>query len=246
MKLKKRISKHHIPSLFTLMNLFLGFLAVISIVDGYYVRAAYLIIVAGIFDILDGKIARRIQTPSQFGVELDSLADMISFCLAPALLVWSLYARDMHPVLGALIAGAPLYFGALRLARYNARQHARPLPYFEGLPSPVSAMTIVALVLYYSEQSHPGAAKVVLPIVMATSFLMVSSIRYPKSPKFTFHAGIGNSLYLLALIAVFIVLPIFRGLVALPVVTVYILSGLVRWLMRIDSAVDIQSVEKEA
>lgn len=245
MKLKKRINKHHIPNLFTLLNMFLGFLAIISIVEGNYVRAAYLIIGAAIVDALDGKLARWIQQPSQFGTELDSLSDAVSFCLAPALLIWALYARDLHPVLGALIAGAPLYFGTLRLARYNVGQHSKPQSYFEGLSSPVNALAVVALVLYYYEHGQ-SAAKVVLPIIMATSFLMISPVRYPKTPRLTFHAGIGNTLYLIAIITTLAALPIFGGRVVLPVVLVYILSGLVRWLTRADSAVDLKSVEKEA
>lgn len=246
MKLKKRIHKRHIPSLFTLANLFLGFLAVISIVEGHALRAAYLIVAAGIFDVLDGKLARWIRGSSQFGTELDSLADMVSFCLAPALLVWWLYTRDLHPVLGALIAGAPLYFGALRLARYNAGQLSRPKSYFDGLPSPVNALVIVALVLYYHQQGQDGAAKVVLPIVMATSFLMVSQIRYPKSPRLSFRAGLGNSLYLLGFVALAAAWLIWGGWVLLPAVLLYILSGLVRWLTKADATVDLQSAEKEA
>lgn len=244
MKLKKRINKHHIPSLFTLLNMFLGFLAIISIVEGNYLRAAYLIVGAAIFDALDGKLARWIRQPSQFGTELDSLADVVSFCLAPSLMIWALYARDLHPVLGALIAGAPLYFGALRLARYNVGQHARPHSSFEGLPSPVNALVIVALVFYYYEQGQ-GAAKIVLPMMMATSFLMISPIRYPKTPRFTFRAGLGNSLYLGAIIVTLAALPIFGGRAVLPLVFAYLLSGLVRWLTRADSAVELQSVEED-
>ncbi len=246
MKLRKRLNKQYIPSVFTLTNLFLGFLAIISIVDGYTVRAAYLIIAAGAFDILDGKLARWIQVPSRFGTELDSLADVVSFCFAPALLVWSQYARDMHPVLGALIAGAPLYFGAVRLARYNAGQNNRPQPYFEGLPSPMNALAIVALVLYYVEHGQGGAAKVVLPVVMATSFLMISQVRYTKSPRFSFRAGWGNTIYLIAVIAAVAAWFWQGNMVLLPVLLLYILSGLVRWLTRTDIALNLRSAEKEA
>ncbi len=244
MKFKKRINKHHIPSLFTLLNMFLGFLAIISIAEGNYLRAAYFIVGATIFDALDGKLARWLQQPSQFGTELDSLADVVSFCLAPALLIWALYARDLHPVLGALIAGAPLYFGALRLARYNVGQHAKPQSHFEGLPSPINALVIVALIFYYYEQGQ-AAAKVVLPVMMATSFLMISPIRYPKTPKITFRAGIGNTICLTAIIVTLVAIPIFGGRAVLPIVFVYLLSGLIRWLTRADSAMDLPSVEEE-
>ncbi|UCD37707.1 MAG: CDP-diacylglycerol--serine O-phosphatidyltransferase [Fidelibacterota bacterium] len=245
MKFPKRINKYHIPSLFTLTNLFFGFLAVISIAEGYVLRAAYLIIAAGIFDVLDGKLARWIRSPSQFGTELDSLADMVSFCLAPALLIWSLYTQDLHPVLAALIAGAPLYFGALRLAKYNVNQQINPRPYFDGLPSPMNAMVVVALVFYYTEYNYAGAAKVVLPVVMATSFLMVSPIRYPKSPRLSFQGGWGNSAFLLGIIGLVISGVLWGAWVLLPGVALYIVGGLVRWLTRAYSVVDLGSVEKK-
>lgn len=246
MKLTRKINKQHIPSLFTLMNLFLGFLAVSSIADGYFIRAAYLIIAAGLFDILDGKLARWIGESSQFGMELDSLADMVSFCVAPALLVWALYTLDLHPVLGALLAGAPLYFGALRLAKYNVGQLDKPLPYFEGLPSPMNAMAVVSLVLYYSEFGHGGEAKIVLPVVMASSILMVSPIRYPKPPRLSLHGGWGNNLYIIVVIGCIISGIILGSWVLLPAVLLYILSGLIRWLTRVDYTAELQSIEKKA
>ena len=224
--------------------MFLGFLAIISIADGFHVRAAYLIIGAGIFDALDGKLARRFQQPSLFGMELDSLADLVSFCLAPALLLWALYAQDLHAVLGALLAGTPLYFGALRLARFNVGQHAELSSHFEGLPSPANAMVVVALVFYYYDQGLV-AAKVVLPIVMATSFLMISPIRYAKTPKISFHAGIGNTIFFIALVITLAALPILGGRIILPIVFIYILSGLVKWLTRTDSHLDFRSIEEE-
>ena len=232
MKIKKPIQRHHIPSIFTLINMFLGFLAVISIVEGLYLRATYLIVAAGLFDVLDGKLARKIDAPSRFGAELDSLADLISFCLAPALLVWALYAQDLHPVVGALLAGAPLLFGAMRLARYNLRTDEAPQKYFEGLPSPIAAFTVVALVTYYQGESSAAAAKVVLPMVMATSFLMVSQIRYTKFPAATLHAGPMNTFRLVAVtltIATFIWID---TRILLPMVLIYLVAGLVRHITR--------------
>jgi len=239
MKLRKRISKNHIPSLFTLINMFLGFLAILSIVEGYYIRGAYLIIAASVFDVLDGKLARKLYGGSDFGSELDSLADLVSFCLAPAVLIWTLYARDLHPILGALIAGAPLYFGALRLARFNVGQQTSPLSYYEGLPTPINAVTVVAMVFYYEAQGHSGAAKVVLPVAVALAFLMVSHIRYAKFPNFTFHGGLLNSLKVLFAFALLAALPIFGGRILLPIAILYVLQGLLRWLTRLDTGADL-------
>lgn len=233
MRIKRPLQRHHIPSIFTLINLFLGFLAVISVVEESYIRAAYLILAAGIFDALDGKLARMIHAPSQFGSELDSLADLVSFCLAPALLVWALYARDLHPVMGALVAGSPLLFGALRLARFNVNLDRPPKSYFEGLPSPVTAVIVVALVFYYEAQGHIGAAKVVLPAVMAASFLMVSQVRYPKFPAVSFKMGPANTLNLLLFFSTLAIFLWVDNRILLPMAVIYLATGLLRHLTRI-------------
>ncbi|MCH7575446.1 MAG: CDP-diacylglycerol--serine O-phosphatidyltransferase [Candidatus Marinimicrobia bacterium] len=246
MKLRKPIKRHHIPSIFTLINMFLGFLAVISIVEGVYIRAAYLIAAAGIFDVIDGKLARKIEMPSRFGAELDSLADLISFCLAPALLVWALYAQDLHPILGALVAGSPLLFGAMRLARFNLLTGEGPKPYYEGLPSPIAAYLVVALVIYYETQGHAGAGKVVLPMVMATSFLMVSQVKYGKFPTASLHMGAMNTLRLVSAIGTMTIFFLVDTRVLLPMVIFYLVSGLVRHLSRTPAEVeDIPATESK-
>lgn len=243
---KKRNASRHIPSLFTLINMFLGFLAITSTFEGLYLRAGYLIIIAGIFDVLDGKVARKISRSSQFGGELDSLADLVSFCMAPSLLIWALYAGDLHPVIGALIAGAPLYFGALRLARFNLEIGPAPKQFFTGLPSPISAMSIVALVFYYNDHGgSASAAKVVLPMVMVISFLMVSKIKYPKFPALSFRLGLSNSLYLAFAIITLAGIIIFGGQALLPATIIYLTTGIVRLLMRTDLHEELHSVEEE-
>lgn len=245
MRFPKNFPRYHIPSLFTLINMFLGFLAVISIVEGFPIRAGYLILAAGLFDILDGKIARWTNGFTRFGMELDSLADMVSFCLAPALLVWFLYTDGLHPIIGALIAGAPMYFGGLRLARYNVGQETTPLPYFVGLPSPVNASVVVGLIFYYNHYGYDWGAKVVLPVVMATSILMISHIPYPKPPFLSIHKGWVNNAYIGFVLLVILCAMILGSWVLLPGIILYVLVGLVRWLTRAYSAVNLQSVEKE-
>ena len=111
--------KQHLPSIFTLINLFLGFLAIINTMTGHYYIACYIILAAGAFDSVDGKIARLIGISTNFGKEIDSLADMVSFCLAPALLVYALYTQNMPGISGEIIASVPLIMGAIRLARFN-------------------------------------------------------------------------------------------------------------------------------
>ena len=111
--------KQHLPSIFTMINLFLGFLAIINVMSGHYFIACYFILAAGAFDSVDGKIARLMGIPTNFGKEIDSLADMVSFCLAPSILVYSLYTQNMPGITGEIIASSPLIIGAIRLARFN-------------------------------------------------------------------------------------------------------------------------------
>jgi len=246
MKIRKPLRKSQIPSLFTLINMFLGFLAIISVADGYYERAAYLILWAAIFDALDGKLARKFGVPTDFGGELDSLADVVSFCLAPSFMIWAIYARDMNPVIGALIAGAPLYMGALRLARFNVSQSDKPLPYFEGLPAPMAAFGLVGLVLYYAPTWEPGAAKVVMPAVIVISILMVSRVRYMKAPQLSLKAGAGNTFFMLASSITLLLVIFVNGKFLLPMISLFILTGIVRYLTRTDSAADFRSIKKDA
>ena len=134
--------KQHLPSIFTLINLFLGFLAIINTMTGHYYIACYIILAAGAFDSVDGKIARLIGIPTNFGKEIASLADMVSFCLAPSILVYSLYTQNMPGITGELIASAPLIIGAIRLARFNTEVYDEQPAYFTGLPTPMNALPL--------------------------------------------------------------------------------------------------------
>src|SRR5699024_3464584 len=121
---KRRIDKpprNHrvaVPSFFTLMNLFSGFLAIISISEGRLYYAAWLIVAAGLFDSLDGLMARLSNSTSQFGIELDSIADVVSFGVAPGFLLYYLGLSELH-FLGLLLSALPPLCGAVRLARFN-------------------------------------------------------------------------------------------------------------------------------
>jgi len=227
--------KQHLPSIFTLINLFLGFLAIINTMAGYYYIACYIILVAGAFDSVDGKIARLIGIPTNFGKEIDSLADMVSFCLAPSILVYSLYTQNMPGITGELIASAPLIMGAIRLARFNTEVYDEQPAYFTGLPTPMNALSIASLVLFIEhfkidnpEYSQP---RLLLPLILSLSYLMVSHVHYAKFPLLNFKSGRQNTLRLLAVvlfgisfsISIFIGYP-YRVLAGF--ISFYLLSGI--------------------
>jgi CDP-diacylglycerol--serine O-phosphatidyltransferase len=166
-----------LPSLFTIANLFCGWACVIYAMRGDLTTAAPFIGVAIVLDMLDGRIARMTGTTSEFGVQLDSLADLISFGMAPAILSfqWGLVP------LGRLGWAAGFLFvtaAALRLARFNIQTHTDKR-YFVGMPSPAAAAVPAATVFYFSEGMHTyQQALPALAVVLVPALLMVSTIRY--------------------------------------------------------------------
>lgn len=169
-----------LPSLFTAGNLFCGFFSMISTYNGEYHRAALLVLVAYLLDGLDGAVARLTSTASQFGIEFDSLADVVSFGVAPAMLAYA-FALTSWGTWGALAAGLFAVCGALRLARFNVQAVASDKRYFTGLPIPAAAGTIAATIfVYYLLGAQDGGAKsfVFLFLVYALAGLMVSNFRY--------------------------------------------------------------------
>ena len=175
------------PSFFTLMNLLCGFLALTQVHEGAFTIACWLIVLAGFFDLLDGMMARLTDAVSPFGVELDSLSDIVSFGVAPAYLVYVFGLSEFGP-LGMIVASLPALCGAVRLARYNLSFDGEKKDYFEGLPIPVQAMAIVALILNFDDATwfsrySMNNLSMLIPIVFLLSGLMVSTIQFDAIPK---------------------------------------------------------------
>lgn len=165
-----------IPSLFTVANVFFGFMSMVASSRGLMERAGVLIMVAILADVLDGRIARMTGTTSSFGEAYDSLADVVSFGAAPALLAfhWGLWQQ---PRLGTAVAFLFLVAGSIRLARFNTTTHD---PHrFSGLPIPAGAGAIALLVLVSpTPVQHPLFIPVVVGFVLALALLMVSNLPY--------------------------------------------------------------------
>ncbi len=165
-----------IPTLFTVGNIFCGFFSLVETMRGRLDHAAVLILVAVVADMLDGRIARLTRTTSAFGEAYDSLADVVSFGAAPALLAvqWGLWQR---PKLGLAVAFLFLVAGSMRLARFNSRPHSTH--HFEGLPIPAGAAAIALLVLVSPDPvQDPYFLWVVAAFVLCLSLLMVSNLPY--------------------------------------------------------------------
>lgn len=186
MGLKKSIKREDIrkgiyilPNLFTLMNLFFGFYSVVCAINGEFKTAAIAIMIAGVFDALDGKIARATNTLSRFGAEFDSLADLVSFGMAPALMMYLWILKPMGN-LGWLAAFLFMACGALRLARFNTNIDQSSDGYFMGLPIPAAAGMNAVIVLFAMDLELQTSSNhlPVLILMYGLSFLMVSSIKY--------------------------------------------------------------------
>ena len=191
-----------LPNLMTAGNLFCGFIAIVQVFQGmlapekihsHYYMAIGLILGACVFDLLDGRVARMGNRISPFGREFDSLADLISFGVAPALLVYDIVLAGLNERVGWMIAFAYLLAGAMRLARFNVMaesQKGKGSGDFVGLPIPAAAGMIVSLTLFLlwldEGQREIGRWKYVLPFLMLLlSYLMASSIRYPSFKAIT-------------------------------------------------------------
>ena len=172
-------SVYLLPNLFTTASLFAGFYGIISAIDGNYVFAAWLILVSLIFDGLDGKVARATNSVSRFGVEYDSLADVLSFGMAPALIVFMWALRD-YDRLGWLACCLFVACGALRLARFNVQVDKVGTSHFVGLPIPAAATMLATTILCMDAlgYSAPPQPLFLLIMVLVLSFLMVSNIHY--------------------------------------------------------------------
>jgi CDP-diacylglycerol---serine O-phosphatidyltransferase len=190
-KLDLRKTMFLLPNIITLSSIFCGFDAIritgSARDDEDYYRAAILLVFAMLFDMLDGRVARLTKTQSAFGLQIDSLADVISFGVAPALIVykWSLYQQ---PVLGLFVSFLFCGMGAVRLARFNvlsmgeSGKPTKPGKYIVGLPVPGAAGILISLVLAnHAISGDLGASRYVFPLMGVTlllSFLMVSTVRF--------------------------------------------------------------------
>ncbi|HEY5973734.1 MAG TPA: CDP-diacylglycerol--serine O-phosphatidyltransferase [Geobacteraceae bacterium] len=168
-----------LPNLFTTGSLFAGFYGMVASMGGEYKTAAIWILVSSVFDGLDGKVARATGTTSKFGVEYDSLADLVAFGVAPGLLMYS-WALKPFGRLGWLAAFLFVVCGALRLARFNVQVDTVESKRFVGLPIPAAASMVSSTVLLFHHFGWPSSYKklAILLLIYFLAFLMVSNVRY--------------------------------------------------------------------
>lgn len=226
-----RITRAVVPSLFTVLNMFCGFLAIVNASKGDVLQASWLIILAAGFDALDGVMARITKSSSQFGVEIDSLSDVVSFGAAPAFLVYQVHLHTLDGF-GLLLSSLPMVFAGLRLARFNVNLVGFEKDHFSGLPTPASALTLASFMInYWSAPTGVGSAAVVLPyLTVVLSLLMVSKVKYDTLPRISrrsFQREPWKFVFLaLAVVVVFVT----AGEAIFPLFVLFIGLGIVRYV----------------
>jgi CDP-diacylglycerol--serine O-phosphatidyltransferase len=227
-----------LPNLFTTGCLFSGFYAIVAAIDGNYERAGFAVFAAMLFDTLDGRVARLTRTESAFGKEYDSLADMVSFGVAPAIVAyqWGVVRLYEYGQVWGRVGWLAAFFyaacAALRLARFNTRASADKR-FFEGLPSPSAAAIVSAFIWSSSEWREPGLPGLILAAVVTASagFLMVSSFGYNSFKQLNAEGPVRFATFLLVLLG-FVLIAMYPPTALLAIFGTYALSGPLFWLLK--------------
>ena len=180
--MKKSNLIYILPNLFTASSIFVGVISIVEASKGHFVLSAWLVLLALIFDGLDGRVARMTNTTSQFGVEFDSLADIISFGIAPAMLLY-FYVGHEFGRFGILVSALYVIFGAIRLARFNISTAKTDPNVFIGLPIPTAAVFVSMWVLLFNKYTLQDYSITLLFLALGVAILMVSNFRYPSFKK---------------------------------------------------------------
>jgi CDP-diacylglycerol--serine O-phosphatidyltransferase len=230
---KIRITKSLVPNLLTLVNLFCGFAAIVYTSNGQFTKAALFVLMAAVFDLLDGFTARLIKAASEFGSELDSLCDIVSFGVAPAYMLYKAFFFQFNE-LGILFASFPALAGATRLARFNVQQTSlEDKMYFTGLPIPSGALTIISyLIFFHLNLEIPENIKdiSIFSVLVIVSLSMVSTVKYDNLPKPSPVNIKQRPFFSIMAVAAIVVSIITKGKAIFPVMLIYILGSTIRYI----------------
>ncbi|MCX6141287.1 MAG: CDP-diacylglycerol--serine O-phosphatidyltransferase [Candidatus Kapabacteria bacterium] len=229
-----RVTRSVIPNLFTLANLFCGFAAIVAAFEGRISQATLLVVMAGIFDMLDGVVARITKSTSEFGVELDSLCDAVSFGVAPSAILYVVFFSQWHQW-GLLLSSLPALAGVLRLARFNVQLTSmEDKLYFRGMPIPAGAFTIVSYVyLWHTSDILPPDWKplMIVFVTVFTAAAMVSTVKYDNIPRPSWRSlrqrPIVFSVFLIGIVSSVVT----GGKALFPFMVVYLIGGAIRHLV---------------
>jgi CDP-diacylglycerol--serine O-phosphatidyltransferase len=238
--------KNHLPNLLTLLNLACGTVAIVLTIEGQWQWAVYLVLVAALFDFLDGFAARMLKAYSDTGKQLDALADMVSFGVLPGVFIYTIFkalfmnqaeeSTGLHQTLQWIILGSVLIvpaFSAIRLARFNVRESEGQ--FFEGLPTPAHALFWTGLFWQFMQDGLLFGTPLNLFFIWAIMFIMAFHMIFPV-PMYTLkfeHFRLKGNLIRYLLIVVSVIILLFTGISGLSlVVLTYILMSLLNLLLQ--------------
>jgi CDP-diacylglycerol--serine O-phosphatidyltransferase len=216
-----------LPNTLTLCGMFMGFFSVLASIQGNYIHASWAIIVATVFDGLDGWVARLTHSTTRFGIELDSLSDLVAFGVAPAVMLykWALWPFGR---IGWAAAFLFMACGALRLARYNVQMGSTESKSFTGMPIPGAAMIVATLVIFYHQISEvvPGRNYLILLLTVFLAVFMVSTLRFHGAKEIDFSKR--KPFWILVIIVVVFTMVIVHPPIALFIFAmIYLIGGII-------------------
>jgi CDP-diacylglycerol--serine O-phosphatidyltransferase len=216
-----------LPNTLTLCSMFFGFFSILNTLKGEYVIAAWAIVIATFFDGLDGWVARLTHSTTRFGIELDSLSDLVAFGVAPSILVFKWDLINFGRV-GWAVAFLFLACGALRLARYNIQMGSTESKSFTGMPIPGAAIIVSAMVIFYHEvwDTVPRKNILILILIIFLAVLMVSTLRFHGAKEINFSKR--KPFWILVAIIILIVIILIHPPISLFIFAMlYLISGII-------------------
>ena len=206
-KLALRNKFRFLPHLFTLGNAFFGFCSIVLALEGELISAAYCVFLGAMMDALDGRVARLMRVESELGLEMDSLCDAITFCLAPAFLAYVWFLKTLG-FFGVVLSSIYLLAGILRLARFNV-MHTSQKMFFIGLPTTMAACFLTAILLNLGRFNHnPSIIFISALLLLILSWLMVSSVKFPSFKQKMF--GFKRNYHIVAAVTLFTVMAVMQ------------------------------------
>jgi len=222
-----------LPNSLTLCGMFFGFFSIMSAIKGNYLHASWAIMIAIIFDGLDGWVARLTHSTTRFGIELDSLSDLVAFGVAPAVLIYKWAIADFGRI-GFAVAFLFMACGALRLARYNIQMGSTESKAFTGMPIPGAASIIAALVLFYHQiiaEIPPEKNLSILILIIILALLMVSTLKFHALKEINFKSR-KPFWILVAVVLVFVIIVIHPPVALFVFAMIYLAEGIIENIYR--------------
>jgi CDP-diacylglycerol--serine O-phosphatidyltransferase len=212
--------------------MYLGFSAIILLINGNPLQASWLVFIAAILDTFDGKLARLLSIESTFGTEFDSFADTVSFCTTSSLLIYTTWAVGMNPILAIVVSFTPILFGTIRLAKFNVFNDDSS-PNYTGVTTPLYANLLFGYVLFSNYLFGDfGDPRIGIILAIVVGLLMLSRLELGKVPFLSLKKGLKNNIRLFSSIALLVCIIVWKGLIIFPMLFAYLMWSILKTMIR--------------